>query len=292
MDVLRTFPELPRFEDPKVKVTLENVLFIWSKLNPTISYRQGMHEIAAILFLALDIDICYHVQDADSTSTELFNPEFIEHDLSNLLFAVMKNAKLWYEIVPIAPASDTPIVLIFNVIFDLYLKELDRELYEHIFSFKVESQLFGLRWFRLLFAREFQISDVFLLWDAIFKDHQEFELMEWIAFSMISSLRTECNSIVTYLVLASDDQSTLEVLMKSPARHLNTILQEATFFRGKYLLHCKQPRQVQDKFGMIIKSLVSIDQSASKLTAHVLPTGSSILTELREELLNLVKKLT
>ena len=27
-----------------------NILFVWSKLNEDLSYRQGMHEVAAVIF--------------------------------------------------------------------------------------------------------------------------------------------------------------------------------------------------------------------------------------------------
>ena len=33
----------------KIKKIMTNVLFVWCKLNPDISYRQGMNEIVAIL---------------------------------------------------------------------------------------------------------------------------------------------------------------------------------------------------------------------------------------------------
>ena len=37
------------FQTLKIKNILTNVLFVWSKLNPEISYRQGMNEIAAVV---------------------------------------------------------------------------------------------------------------------------------------------------------------------------------------------------------------------------------------------------
>ena len=47
------YPEYPFFWADKIQEVLNNVLFIWAKENPIPSYRQGMHEILAIIYLVL-----------------------------------------------------------------------------------------------------------------------------------------------------------------------------------------------------------------------------------------------
>lgn len=49
LDVTRTYQEIKLFENQSIKNLLVNVLFIWSKNNPSISYIQGMNEVAASL---------------------------------------------------------------------------------------------------------------------------------------------------------------------------------------------------------------------------------------------------
>jgi TBC1 domain family protein 5 len=48
-DVERTYQEFEFFNHKKIIHILTNVLFIWSKENSEISYRQGMNEVAASL---------------------------------------------------------------------------------------------------------------------------------------------------------------------------------------------------------------------------------------------------
>lgn len=49
LDVTRTYQEIKFFDNQLIKNLLVNVLFIWSKNNPSISYIQGMNEVAASL---------------------------------------------------------------------------------------------------------------------------------------------------------------------------------------------------------------------------------------------------
>jgi TBC1 domain family protein 5 len=38
---------MPFFQDPNILKLLTNVLFIWAKTNPDISYKQGINELLA-----------------------------------------------------------------------------------------------------------------------------------------------------------------------------------------------------------------------------------------------------
>ena len=51
-DLDRTHQEIDLFLQNKIKNILANVLYIWSKENSTVSYRQGMNELLAIIFIA------------------------------------------------------------------------------------------------------------------------------------------------------------------------------------------------------------------------------------------------
>jgi hypothetical protein len=46
-DLMRLYPEYEFFRDEEVLKLMRRVLFLWSKLNPDTSYRQGMHELLA-----------------------------------------------------------------------------------------------------------------------------------------------------------------------------------------------------------------------------------------------------
>ena len=61
-DVERTFPEIPLFQIPHIKGIMERILFTYTQSNKksrTISYRQGMNSLLAVLLLV-------HTRDAAS----------------------------------------------------------------------------------------------------------------------------------------------------------------------------------------------------------------------------------
>lgn len=52
LDLDRTYQELNLFHDTNVKTLLGNVLFIWSKENADLCYKQGLNDIVSLFFLA------------------------------------------------------------------------------------------------------------------------------------------------------------------------------------------------------------------------------------------------
>ena len=61
-----------------------------------------------------------------------------------------------------------PVCLRSGQIYEPLLQNFDIRLYEHLTYLGIEPQLFALRWVRVCFGREFQLSEVLLLWDGIF----------------------------------------------------------------------------------------------------------------------------
>lgn len=53
LDVNRTYQDKELFQTIPIKDIMFNVLFIWSKENKDVSYRQGMNEILAVLLYAI-----------------------------------------------------------------------------------------------------------------------------------------------------------------------------------------------------------------------------------------------
>lgn len=51
LDLNRTYQNMNLFHDEKIKENLSTILYIWAKENATISYKQGMNEIVAVLFV-------------------------------------------------------------------------------------------------------------------------------------------------------------------------------------------------------------------------------------------------
>jgi hypothetical protein len=52
--------------------------------------------------------------------------------------------------------------------FHIFLRAVDDDLYRHLCELQLEPHLFGIRWLRLLFVREFNLGQITELWDGLF----------------------------------------------------------------------------------------------------------------------------
>jgi TBC1 domain family protein 5 len=93
--VLR-FPDIAYFRDPDVQTHLANILYLWSSVNPGIGYRQGMHELLAMLYIAVDYDSAEEDSVADQTLVELCARTWVAADAWALFVSLMNSADKWY----------------------------------------------------------------------------------------------------------------------------------------------------------------------------------------------------
>jgi TBC1 domain family protein 5 len=94
------FPDVGYFRDPEVQSDLTNILFIYSLQNPVLGYRQGMHELLALLYYACDFDSISEEQAARLKSRELgdlLSRAWVTADAYTLFLAVMRGVGRWYE---------------------------------------------------------------------------------------------------------------------------------------------------------------------------------------------------
>lgn len=96
------FPDIAYFREPAVQSQLTNILFLYSVMHPAIGYRQGMHELLAPLYYAVDYD-SLSSSDAptpDTTTTslsELCSRRWVAADAWALFTTVMRGVGRWYE---------------------------------------------------------------------------------------------------------------------------------------------------------------------------------------------------
>lgn len=93
-------PENTFFREPKVQKALLEILFIYCKLNQDVSYRQGFHELAAVVYWVVVCDAISPeaAEGGDPVMREVLDAAFIDHDAFSLFQSVMKSAKSWYEL--------------------------------------------------------------------------------------------------------------------------------------------------------------------------------------------------
>lgn len=139
---------------------LLDILFIFCKLNPDVSYRQGMHELLAPVVWVVERDALNtknwkrkNIQDVedDKLLFDMLDERYIEHDAFTLFGLIMQNAKAFYE--PgseqprpagnkAPPQSDAPVLIRIRRIYNRYLPEVDPELCSHLVDLDVVPQVF------------------------------------------------------------------------------------------------------------------------------------------------------
>jgi TBC1 domain family member 5 len=221
-DVVRTNPNIDYYHKENVQEMMTNLLFCYARENPKICYRQGMHEILAPLIFVLHCDhqsLC-HIQEEtnvelDHTLVTVLNPIFIEEDSYQLFSQIMKSLELFYRIndmqisesgqlvnIPHDPETPKPspskksseieVVHQLNMIRDTIFAKNDLHLHNHLLKLEIPLALFGIRWLRLLFGREFPLLDLLVIWDSIFGIGDGLKFTYYIVVAMLIHIRDRC----------------------------------------------------------------------------------------------------
>ncbi|KAF4516977.1 hypothetical protein B566_EDAN005579 [Ephemera danica] len=216
-DVVRTFPGIDYFRGADVQE------------------KMGMHEILAPLLFVLHSDhqVLMHSREQAPVSWEIIkvlDPQHLEADAYTLFCRIMAGIESCYRIHDIAPTStghfpyydstcherrdsrqETELTLQLTLIRDSLLSPTDPPLAQHLQRLDIPLTLFGIRWLRLLFGREFPLQDLLVLWDAIFAEAEGgscFELVNFIVVAMLVAIRQQ--------LLAGDYTTCLTYLMRYP----------------------------------------------------------------------------
>ena len=251
-DLDRTHQEMDLFLQNKIKNILANVLYIWSKENSQVSYRQGMNELLAIIFIVFypfyftctrkpkntkeniidflkdinlykdDIYIFFH--DEDEIQSDLFYAfeALMKKGMTNLFDPhILHKDEPGYKLYEIFPQmwkddsnanNPTYVFRRGSLLIKEKLKSLDNDLYAHFKKIDLNCEVFLQRYLRCIFCREFNLEDVYIIWDLVFYDNYmnrknqkyDFIYMEYICIAMIFKIRdtlkdadqNECFSIL------------------------------------------------------------------------------------------------
>ncbi|KAI1710953.1 rab-GTPase-TBC domain-containing protein [Ditylenchus destructor] len=345
-DVDRTFPDLPFFQSKTTRQLMLDILFVYSKLNPHISYRQGMHEILApILFVIyFDQQAHTHHQELQNDKSEespsdryaetldfINDTEYLEHDAFSLFRSVMMLIEGWYDTGPYKgfqlekepdeDDEDTACDEVFNnnapsdrrrsiqgnpskaiaintanpsnrktrqilgstpfasfsprsmmthnstsfeqqktelqrkleYIYNDLLYNVDGELYERLVRLEIAPQIYGIRWLRLLFGREFPLHDLLFLWDTIFSTDTTF--VDYVFVALLVQIR--------HLLLGPDcDYTTcIQYLMRyPPTADIQSFIQLA--------LHLRSPKKYPKPLNMVMVDHRNATSNAAQHPAH------------------------
>ncbi|KAK5072198.1 hypothetical protein LTR64_004023 [Lithohypha guttulata] len=194
-DVIRCNIDNYFFREPSTQRQLLDILFIYSKLNPDTGYRQGMHELLApVLWVVFQDAVNPKAVPDNKVGTEgidfmleTLDSNYVEHDAFNLFCAMMQTLKSFYEV---GDTKDSSIIVAQSErIHKELLGAVDPDLSTHLEVVGVVPQIFAIRWLRLLFGREFEFKDVLRLWDVLFAENLNIEVIDMACVAILLRLR-------------------------------------------------------------------------------------------------------
>lgn len=175
MDVERLFPGEMFYNAAtpmalKIRCSLIEIIYIWSKCNPDVGYKQGFHEIIGLIYMnlhseAIEIPKTNTMTDNDYEILSLYDKKYLSHDLFTIMnkFLILSGVstrffqdekRLWKSIEQ----------------FNVYLMKIDQLIHYNLISkLKILSELWVIRFFRLLLLRELgnDLLVTSLLWDKL-----------------------------------------------------------------------------------------------------------------------------
>ncbi|QSZ34925.1 hypothetical protein DSL72_007787 [Monilinia vaccinii-corymbosi] len=208
-----------------------------------------MHEILAPILWVVEQDsidpediagdaIGSETDSSDLVMKQCLDRTFIEHDAFTLLSLVMRSAKSFYELgdpdqtkppngIGTPQNGASPIVERSKRIHEVYLARLDPQLAKHLTNIEILPQIFLIRWIRLLFGREFPFNDLLGVWDILFAEDPELDLVDLICVAMLLRIRWQ--------LMESNYSLALMLLLKydSPPNP-QTFVDDAIFLRDNF----------------------------------------------------------
>ncbi|KAG6832371.1 hypothetical protein H0H92_002639 [Tricholoma furcatifolium] len=260
-------------------------------------YRQGMHEVLASLYYAVDFDsLPPDGSTGGADVQEVCSRTWVAADACTLFDSVMRGLSRWYEwreplpstsrhfVPPFATQLDfkvpdgpldtkpyiAPIVEVCNRIQSTYLRTTDPLLYRHMQSAGIEPQIYGIRWLRLLFTREFNMADSMKLWDGLFACDPTLDLAPWVCVAMLIRIRNECKNF-----LCSDEDLDTEKTTVIPADYSGQLTA---------LLRYPSPRSPPSFEDAPHPSSLLLRQALALQMSPTPSTGASIILENRNML--------
>lgn len=227
LDVDRLLPGDPFYQEFTNKKQLVEILYIWSKCNPQVGYKQGLHEIIGLIFMHLAKESAIIPQTNTFSSDDLkilnlYDFNYLSHDV----FTIFNRFMIQSGIITNFYESEQSL---WNSIerFNMYLMKIDQFIHYTLNTkLKLEAQLWIIRYLRLLLSRELgeDVETTMLLWDKLIAsqlstDHLGSNLTvipELLNFIIIQLLMQKKSDIIS-----SDFSECLTLLLHYPINFTN-----------------------------------------------------------------------
>ncbi|KAF8941519.1 hypothetical protein BGZ47_007356 [Haplosporangium gracile] len=194
---------------------IERILFIYAKLNPGVGYVQGMNEILGPLYYLL-------ANDPDEVSRA--HAEAESFWLFHLLMAHFRDHF-------VRSLDRDRVSGIGSTIarMNLRLRHFDEDLWQDLEEKGIAPEYYSFRWLTVLCTQEFEVPDVWRIWDSVLADtggiEKDYDFLLDFGCAMVSHLRSE--------LLGGDFADNVKLLQNYPPVDIQPIFHLATVIRDQ-----------------------------------------------------------
>lgn len=226
IDIPRTNPLIPLFQQPAVQEVFERILFIWAIRHPASGYVQGINDLVTPFFVVfLSEFVVDDMENFDVAALPLETQRNIEADsfwcMSKLLDGIQDNYTF------AQPGIQNKVKALEELI-----SRIDEDVHLHFRRYEVEYLQFAFRWMNNLLMRELPLRCTIRLWDTYQAESEGFSHFHlYVCAAFLIKWRKEILTI-------ADFQGLLMLLQNLPTIHwgneeVGLLLAEA--YRLKYM---------------------------------------------------------
>ncbi|TMS16374.1 TBC1 domain family member 22B [Larimichthys crocea] len=226
IDIPRTNPLIPLFQQPAVQEVFERILFIWAIRHPASGYVQGINDLVTPFFVVfLSEFVTEDVENFEVAALPLDTQRNIEADsfwcMSKLLDGIQDNYTF------AQPGIQNKVKALEELV-----SRIDEDIHNHFKRYEVEYLQFAFRWMNNLLMRELPLRCTIRLWDTYQAEAEGFSHFHlYVCAAFLIEWRKEILSMV-------DFQGLLMLLQNLPTIHwgneeVGLLLAEA--YRLKYM---------------------------------------------------------
>nr|XP_020472915.1 TBC1 domain family member 22B-like isoform X5 [Monopterus albus] len=226
IDIPRTNPLIPLFQQPVVQEVFERILFIWAIRHPASGYVQGINDLVTPFFVVfLSEFVTEDVENFEVAELPLDTQRNIEADsfwcMSKLLDGIQDNYTF------AQPGIQNKVKALEELV-----SRIDEDIHNHFKKYEVEYLQFAFRWMNNLLMRELPLRCTIRLWDTYQAEAEGFSHFHlYVCAAFLIEWRKEILSMV-------DFQGLLMLLQNLPTIHwgneeVGLLLAEA--YRLKYM---------------------------------------------------------
>ncbi|KAF9918781.1 hypothetical protein BX616_005790 [Lobosporangium transversale] len=198
---------------------IERILFIYAKLNPGVGYVQGMNEILGPLYylLANDVDEVSRAH-AEAESFWLFH----------LLMAHFRD-----HFVRSLDRDRTSGIGSTIARMNFRLRQFNEQLWQNLEDKGIAPEYYSFRWLTVLCTQEFEMPDVWRIWDSILADtggiEKDYDFLLDFGCAMVCHLHED--------LVQGDFADNVKLLQNYPSVDIQPILHLATVIRDHRIKH-------------------------------------------------------